>query len=68
MIEIIVKKYLSEVLEIPVVFEYQSNLPKRYILLEKTSGNRDNFLNSSTIAIQSYAESLYEAAKLNEKN
>ena len=67
MIELIVRKYLISKLDIPVVLEYQTNLPKRYILLEKTSGKRNNYLNSSTIAIQSYAESLLEAAKLNEK-
>lgn len=67
MIEIIVKDYLSSVVDIPIVFEHQKNLPKRYILLEKTSGSRENYLNTSTIAIQSYAESLYEAARLNEK-
>lgn len=67
MIEIIVKNYLTKLLDIPVVFEHQKNLPKRYIILEKIGGSKENFLNSSTIAIQSYAESLYEAAKLNEK-
>lgn len=67
MIELIVRKYLVSKLDIPVVLEHQKNLPKRYILLEKTSGKRNNYLNSSTLAIQSYAESLLEAAKLNEK-
>ncbi|MGX7088112.1 hypothetical protein [Gemella morbillorum] len=67
MIELIVKNYLSTKLEIPIVFEHQKNLPKRFILIQKTSGSRENFLNSSTIAIQSYAESVFESAKLNEK-
>lgn len=67
MIELIVKNYLSTKLEIPIVFEHQINLPKRFILIQKTSGSRENFLNSSTIAIQSYAESMFESAKLNEK-
>ena len=67
MIELIVKNYLSTKLEIPIVFEHQKNLPKRFILIQKTSGSRENFLNSSTVAIQSYAESMFEAAKLNEK-
>jgi hypothetical protein len=67
MIELIVKNYLSTKLEIPIVFEHQKNLPKRFILIQKTSGSRENFLNSSTIAIQSYAESMFESAKLNEK-
>lgn len=67
MIELIVKNYLSTKLEIPIVFEHQKNLPKQFILIQKTGGSRENFLNSSTIAIQSYAESMFEAAKLNEK-
>ena len=67
MIELTLKKFLDTKVEIPVVLEHQPNLPKRYILIEKTSSKRDNLLKSSVIAIQSYAESLYEAAKLNEK-
>jgi hypothetical protein len=67
MIELIVKNYLSTKLEIPIVFEHQQNLPKKFILIQKTSGSRENFLNSSTVAIQSYAESMFESAKLNEK-
>ena len=67
MIELTLKKFLDTKVEIPVVLEHQPNLPKRYILIEKTSSKRDNLLNSSVIAIKSYAESLYEAAKLNEK-
>lgn len=67
MIELIVKNYLSTKLEIPIVFEHQKNLPKKFVLIQKTGGSRENFLNSSTVAIQSYAESMFEAAKLNEK-
>ena len=67
MIELVILNFLKTKLDIPVVMEHQPNLPKRYILIEKTSSKRDNLLKSSVIAIQSYAESLYEAAKLNEK-
>ena len=67
MIELIVKEYLSKLLDIPIVFEHQKNLSKQFIVIQKTSGKRENFLNSSTIAIQSYGASLFEAAKLNEK-
>lgn len=67
MIELIVKEYLSKTLNIPIVFEHQKNLPKQFIVIQKTSASRENFLNSSTIAIQSYGASMFEAAKLNEK-
>jgi len=67
MIELIVKEYLSKTLNIPIVFEHQKNLHKQFIEIQKTSWSRENFLNSSTIAIQSYGASMFEAAKLNEK-
>lgn len=67
MIELIVRKYLTSKLEIPVVFEHQKNLPEQFILIQKTGSSRENFLDSSTIAIQSYGASLFDAAKLNEK-
>ena len=38
MIELIVKNYLSTKLEIPIVFEHHKNLPKEFILIQKTSG------------------------------
>lgn len=66
MIEKIVLDYLENTLNVPVYMEVPNKKPKRFILLEKTSGNIENYINSSTIAIQSYAESLYEASKLNE--
>ena len=38
MIELIVKEHLSKLLEIPIVFEHQKNLPKQFIVIQKTSG------------------------------
>lgn len=38
-----------------------------FVLLEKTGSSLSNYVYSATFAIQSYATSLYEAAKLNEK-
>lgn len=40
--------------------------PESYILVEKTGSERTNRINMATIAIQSYADTLYEAATLNE--
>ena len=37
------------------------------MLFEKTGSGRNNRLNSSTFAFQSYAESMYQAALLNEE-
>lgn len=68
MIEAIVLKYLSNMLEVPVRMEEEANLPDRHVIVEKAgSGKIGKFLETSTIIIQSYAESLYEAAVLNEK-
>lgn len=66
MIEIIVLEYLNKHLDVPVYMENPEKKQKRYIILEKTSSKKENYINSATIAIQSYAESLFEAAKLNE--
>lgn len=65
MIELIIKKYLDGHLDEPSFFEHQNGLPKRYVIVEKTSSSSGNQLSSSTFAFQSYAESMFEAARLN---
>ena len=67
MIEKIVLEYLKVALTVPVYPEKPDKAPDRYVLIEKTGGSSENFVYSDTIAIQSYAESLYEASKLNEE-
>lgn len=67
MIELIVKNFLDEHLSVPVFTEKPSNPPKRYVLIDKTGSSESNHLPSATIAFQSYAESKYEAAVLNEE-
>ena len=39
--------------------------PKRYLLIEKVGSAEENYISSVVIAVQSYAESLYQAAELN---
>lgn len=67
MIEIIIKNYLDEKLGVPVNLEVPENPPERFIVFEKTSSNKENYLKSATFAFQSYAESMYQAAHLNEQ-
>ena len=67
MIEIVIKQFLDKNLTAPIYFEKPANPPKRYVLFEKTSGGEKDHISSSTFAFQSYAESMYEAAKLNEE-
>jgi len=67
MIEIIIKQFLDGHLSVPAFTELPENKPKRYVVFEKTGSGKTNHLPSSTIAFQSYAESKFEAAKLNEE-
>lgn len=67
MIEVIVREFLAEALDLPVLMEHQADMPKTCIILERTGGRKSNHLKSSVLAVQSYAPSLYEAATLNEK-
>lgn len=67
MIEKIVMDYLNDSLEVPAYMEIPENKPERFILMEKTGGSVENFIYSATLAIQSYAKTLYEAATLNEE-
>lgn len=67
MIEETVRDYLSGALDCPVWMEYPENPPDRFVLLEKTGSGRGNYISRATFAVQSYGESLYEAARLNEK-
>lgn len=67
MIELIIKEFLDGQLDVPSFFEHQTELPDRYVLIEKVGGNAHNRLKSATVALQSYAPSLYEAATLNEQ-
>lgn len=66
MIEKIISDYLTSMLPVPAFPEEPENRPDRYVLVEKTGGSKENYINSATVAIQSYAESLYLAAELNE--
>lgn len=67
MIEIILLNYLQETLNVPVFTEEQTEHYDSYVVIEKTASAVKNYIQSATIAIQSYAKSLYEASKLNEE-
>lgn len=54
------KKKYSVYLERPV------NPPSEYLIIEKTNGGVENMIEYATITVQSYATTLYNAAKLNE--
>ncbi|EMF0144709.1 hypothetical protein OSF83_002537 [Enterococcus hirae] len=67
MIEIIIKQYLDSHLSVPSFLEQSGKMLDSYILFEKTGSSKRNYLSSATFAFQSYAGSLYDAAKLNEE-
>lgn len=68
MIEEIILNYLnnSEELGATVYMETPRTIPSEYFLLEKTGSAFSNHIYTSTFAIQSYAETLYDAALANE--
>ena len=67
MIEKTIIDYLNDNLVVPAYMEMPEDKPERFVLLEKTGSSVENLIYSATFAIQSYAESLYEAAVLNEE-
>lgn len=66
MIEKIILDYLEQELTVPVYMERPADPPEQFVLIEKTGSGKRNFICDATLAIQSYAPTLYEAAVLNE--
>ena len=69
MIEKTVLDYISQELSVPVWMEIPEGetLPDKYVLLEKTGSRSGDHIRSATFAVQSYAKSMENAAKLNEE-
>ena len=67
MIEEIIRNYLTGAgvtayMEIP-----EGGGTPPFIVIERTGGGEENHIRSATVAIQSYADTLYGAAQLNEQ-
>lgn len=68
MIEVTLKERLSASLGVPVVLELPSPLPERpFILLDKTGTTTAIGYGTASFAVQSWADTLYHAAALNER-
>lgn len=67
MIELIVLDYLNESSTIPWYMETPVNPPEKFGLVHKTGSSVDNFIYRATFALQTHADTLYEAALLNEE-
>ena len=65
MIEKILLDYLTTK-HMTVYMEQPKVKPDCFYLMEKTAGSQMDKINTSTIVIQSYAETLYNAAQMNE--
>ena len=67
MIEETILNYLSSALEVPAGMEVPAGPPGRFVVVEKTGSSRTDYICRAVIAVQSYGESLLEAARLNER-
>ena len=67
MIEETILDYLSEKIQVMVRMEEELDMPNEYVLVEKTGGGKTNHIRRATIAVQSYADSLYRAMQINEE-
>ena len=67
MIEKTVVDFLNEHLSVPAYAEKPDKEPSKYVLIEKTGGSESDYIESAMIAVQSYADSFFSAAELNEE-
>lgn len=68
MIEVVVRKYLETALDgIPVKTEVPKNPPVKFCIVEKTGGTIEEHIKHSTVVVQSYGQTLQEAAELSEE-
>ena len=65
MIEKTILDYLDEHLSVPVYMEEPINKPASYVLIERAGSSESNLVETTTLALQSYGASLYDAAVLN---
>lgn len=66
-IEEVVRDYLDEQLTVPVLLQRTQKMTEPYVMVEKAGGSQTNRINSATIAVQSYGNSIHVAADLNEQ-
>ena len=65
LIEEIIRNYLNDDhLSAPVYLEIPKSAPPEFYVMEKTGGSENNQIDSSTFALQAYAQTMYRAAEL----
>lgn len=65
MIEKILYDFLTNNLSVPVYIEKRET-SGRFVVIEKTGSTNEDHIDTATFAVQSYGDSMYEAAALNE--
>lgn len=66
MVEVNIIDYLEDTLDVPVYAEEPENSPGTFVLVERTGSRTVDKLCTASIAVQSYAPTMYAAATLNE--
>lgn len=66
-IEAVIIEYLEKELGVNAYAEIPEEKPSEYIVVEKIDGGRINQINTSTLSVYAYADSLYKAVLLNER-
>lgn len=67
-IEKVIKDYLDTTeIEANVYLEIPKDKPDAFYSIEKTGSSVTNYIKQSTIAVQSWAKSMYEAMEMNEE-
>ena len=67
MIEVVIRNYLMSKVSEPVYAVMPETITaQRYYVIEKTSGGMENHIKSSTVIVQSYAESMEAAMTMND--
>lgn len=67
MIEIEIKDFLAASLNVPIYFEFPNKPPGTFVVLKKSGNGRENLLDAATLVADSYATSMLEATKLNDR-
>ena len=66
-VEEVIKKHLDKHLKAPSFFEFEEHMPDEFVMVERIGGGRNDKLPNARFAIQSYSNTLFEAALLNQE-
>lgn len=67
MIEKIILDYLSQKLQVHCGMERPAKEPASFVVVEKTGESCTNQIHTAILAVQSYGETMYQAASLNQE-